>query len=447
MNTGRTPFQSVSRRDALRLGGATLFGLTLPTVLRAQERNRRGLAEAKAKQMVCIWLGGGPPHRDSFDPKPDASAEFRGTYRTIETDVPGIHLSELMPRMARIAGKYTIIRSCSTGDSRADHGKDTNYWLTANRRRVPQTPKYPTWGSVHAKLTEAPAGTPGFVVLGGGDSDVLSDSYLGSAVAPLRFSQQQAKALQDMLSVPQIELPRFGPRTDLVKALNAQRRKLDQFDPLLEGRDEFQQAAFDLLRSAKMAQALDLKQESAKNIERFGAHSGNTARGGRAACESVLLARRLIEAGVPFVHLRFLSWDFHDDNDGGCNTNFPSTDMAVASLIEDLDERGLLDTTIVALLGEMGRTPWPQGGKGKGSDHWPTQFVVLAGGGFKGGNVVGATDERAAEVIDQRYGVESFARTIYTQLGIDPNQELQTPDGRPIRIVTQDAPIIREALS
>jgi uncharacterized protein (DUF1501 family) len=446
MNGGCVPFRSISRRDALCLGGATLFGLTLPDVLRAQDERKPGALPAKAKQMVCVWLGGGPPHRDSFDPKPDAPAEFRGSYQTIETNVPGIQLSELMPRMAKIADKYTIIRSCTTGDSRADHGKDSNYWLTANRRRVPQTPKYPTYGSVMSELRDAPAGVPSFVVLGS-TSDYLSDSYLGPAVAPLTFSQRQAKALQDMLTVPQIDLPGFGRQADLVKALNGQRRKLDQFEPLLEGRDRFQQKAFDLLRSAKMAEALDVKKESAKNIERYGADPGNKARGGRAACESVLLARRLIETGVPFVHLRFLSWDFHGDNDGGCNTNFPSTDMAVASLIEDLDERGLLDTTIVALLGEMGRTPWPQGGKGKGSDHWPTQFVVLAGGGFKGGNIVGATDKHAAEVIDKQYGVESFARTIYRQLGIDPDHELYTSAGRPIKIVTQDAPIIKEALA
>lgn len=446
MDRGCQQFRSLSRRDALCLGGATLFGLTFPDFLRAEQRGKSGTLRAKAKQMVCVWLGGGPPHRDSFDPKPDAPAEFRGSYKTIDTNVSGMQLSELMPRMAKIADKYTIIRSCTTGDSRADHGKDTNYWLTANRRRVPQTPKYPTYGSVASELREAPDGVPSFVVLGS-TSDYLSDSYLGPAVAPLTFSQQQAKAMQSMLTVPQVDLSTFGRKADLVKAFNAQRRQLDQFEPLLEGRDRFQQKAFDLLRSAKMAEALDVKKESTKNIERYGADSSNKARGGRGACESVLLARRLIEAGVPFVHTRFLSWDFHGDNDGGCNTNFPSTDMAVASLIEDLDERGLLDTTIVALLGEMGRTPWPQGGSGKGSDHWPTQFVVLAGGGFKGGNIVGATDNRAAEVVDKPYSVESFARTIYTQLGIDPDHEFHTTDGRPIKIVTQDAPIIKEALA
>ena len=446
MNFGCPRFRSFSRRDALCLGGATLFGLTMPDFLRAKEQETSGTLPARAKQMVCVWLGGGPPHRDSFDPKPDAPAEFRGSYKTIQTNVPGIQLSELMPRMAKVADKYTIIRSCTTGDSRADHGKDSNYWLTSNRRRVPQTPKYPTYGSVTSKMRQAPDGVPSFVVLGSA-SDYLTDSYLGPGVAPLTFSQQQAKAIRAMLTVPQVNLPSFGRQADLVKALNAQRRKLDEFETLLAGRDQFQQKAFDLLRSAKMAEALDLNKEDPQNKERYGAVASNKARGGRGACESVLLARRLIEGGVPFVHLRFLSWDFHGDNDGGCNTNFPSTNMAVASLIEDLDERGLLDTTIVALLGEMGRTPWPQGGKGKGSDHWPTQFVVLAGGGFKGGNIVGATDKHAAQVVKDQYSVESFARTIYMQLGIDPDHELSTASGRPIKIVTQDAPVIKEALA
>jgi uncharacterized protein (DUF1501 family) len=436
--------ETPSRRDFFRIGGSTLFGLTLADLLQAQARPT---AAARARQMVCIWLGGGPPHRDSFDPKPDAPAEFRGSFRTIPTNVTGIQVSELLPRMARLADKYTIVRSCTTGDSRADHGKDTNYWLTGNRRRVPQTPKYPTYGSVVSRMRPAPPGLPSFVVVGGSDSDLLMDSFLGPAHAPLLFSQQQARTMQEMLTVPQVSLPGFGRDADLVKQFNDQRRHLDQAEPLIEGRDQFQRNAFDLLRSARMAEALDLRRESAANLERYGATASNRARGGRSACEAVLLARRLLEIGVPFVHLRMFSWDFHGDNDGGCRENFPSVDMAVASLIEDLDQRGLLPTTIVALLGEMGRTPWPQGGGGKGSDHWPTQFVVLAGGGFAGGTVVGATDRHAAQITDKLYRVESFARTIFTQLGIDPDHELMTTDGRPIKIVVNDAPIIREALA
>jgi uncharacterized protein (DUF1501 family) len=437
---------TLNRRDLFRIGGTTLFGLSLPDFFRAQEAASAGQV-AKAKQMVCIWLGGGPPHRDSFDPKPDAPAEFRGSFKTISTNVAGIQVSELLPRLATLANHYTIIRSCTTGDSRADHGKDTNYWLTGNRRRVPQTPKFPTYGSVMARLKPAPAGMPSFVVVGGGDNDLLTDSYLGAAHAPLLFSEQQAKAMQEMLTVPQVDLPGFGQEADLVQAFNAQRRQLDQLDPLLEGRDQFQQKAFDLLRSAKMADALNLKKESPRNLNRYFATAANKARGGKGSCEAVLLARRLLEAGVPFVHLRMFSWDFHDNNDAGCFNNFPSVDHAVASLIEDLAERGLLKTTIVALLGEMGRTPWPQGGGGKGSDHWPTQFVVLAGGGFQGGTIVGATDKHAAQITDKLYKVESFARTIHTQLGIDPDHEFLTTDGRPIKIVVDDAPIIKEALA
>ncbi len=437
---------AMNRRNFFRLGGTTLFGLSLPDFFRAQASEGRGPREAKAKQMVCIWLGGGPPHRDSFDPKPDAPVEFRGSFKTIQTNVPGILVSELLPNLARLADKYTIIRSCTTGDSRADHGKDTNYWLTGNRRRVPQTPKYPTYGTVMARLKQAPQGVPSFVVVGGSDNELLTESYLGSAHAPLLFSQQQAKDLQEMLTVPQVNLPNFGRDTDLIKELNEQRRQLDQVEPLLEGRDRFQQKAFDLLRSARIAQALNLKKESSKNLERYFATSDNKARGGKSGCEAVLLARRLLEVGVPFVHLRLFSWDFHSDNDGGCRNNFPSVDRAVSSLIQDLDERGLLKTTIVALLGEMGRTPWVQG-TNKGSDHWPTQFVVVAGGGFKGGNVVGATDKHAAQITDKHYRVESFARTIYTQLGIDPDHEFQTNDGRPIKIILEDRPLIKEAIA
>jgi len=436
---------AITRRNFFQIGGTTLFGLSLPDFFRAQASGRD--TAAPARQMVCIWLGGGPPHRDSFDPKPNAPAEFRGSFRTIPTSVPGIQVSDLVPNMARLADKCTIIRSCSTGDARADHGKDTNYWLTGNRRRVPQTPKYPTYGSVVARLKQAPAGVPSFTVLNGSDNDLLMDSYLGAAYAPLMFSQQQARDMQDMLTVPEVRLPSFQRETNLIQAFNEQRRRIDQLEPILEGRDQFQQRAFEMLRSARMAEALDLRRESPRNLERYGASADNRARGGKAACESVLLARRLLEVGVPFVHLRMFSWDFHDNNDDGCRNNFPSVDKAVSSLIEDLDQTGLLQTTIVALLGEMGRTPWPQGGGGRGSDHWPTQFVVLAGGGFRGGNVVGATDYRAAEVTDRPYRVESFARTIYTQLGINPDHEFMTADGRPIKIVVEDRPLIREAIA
>lgn len=442
-------FPAISRRGFFQVGGTTLFGLSLPDFfrVRAGASGERESPPARARQMVCIWLGGGPPHRDSFDPKPDAPVERRGSFKTIRTSVPGIQVSELLPNMARIADRYTIIRSCTTGDSRADHGKDTSYWLTGNRRRVPQTPKYPTYGTVVSRLKSAPPGVPSFVVVGGSDSDLLMDSYLGPAHAPLLFSSQQARSMQEMLTVPEVSLPAFGRDADLVEAFNAQRRKLDQLEPLLEGRDRAQQKAFDLLRSARMAEALNLRKESPKNLERYAATPANKARGGKSSCESVLLARRLLEAGVPFVHLRMFSWDFHSDNDGGCRNNFPSVDMAVSSLIEDLHERGLLETTIVALLGEMGRTPWPQGGSGKGSDHWPTQFVVVAGGGFRGGTVVGATDRQAAQVTDRLYHVESFARTLYAQLGIDPDHELMTTDGRPIKVIVEDAPLIKEAIA
>lgn len=434
----------MNRRHFLTIGGTSLFGLSWLDLLQAQHANPG--RQPSARQMICIWLGGGPNHRDSFDPKPNAPAEFRGSYRTIRTNVTGIHVSELLPRLAANADKYTIIRSATTGDGRADHNKDSNYWLTANRRRVPQTPKYPTYGSVMARLRPGPGGVPNFVVLGSG-SDYLVDSYLGSAYAPLVFSQQQAQAMRAMLSVPQARLPQFQREVDLVRAFNEHRAFLDRVEPLLEGRDRLQQQAFDMLRSARVAQALDLSRENARNLERYGASNTNRLRGGRGFCESVVIARRLIEIGVPFVHVDFGGWDAHSDNDATMSEKFPSVDLAVAGLLEDLHQSGLLRTTIVALLGEMGRTPWPQGGGGKGSDHWPTQFVVLAGGGFRGGAVVGATDYRAAEIIDKRYSVESFARTIYTQLGINPDHELMTTDGRPLKIVTQEAPLIREALA
>jgi hypothetical protein len=428
----------LARRDFFFVGSTGLFGLTMSGLFRAQAL--AASQQAKAKQMVVVWLGGGPPHQDMFDLKPEAPAEIRGEFKPIATNVSGIQIGELLPRLAKLADKYCLLRSVGINSEKWEHGGG-QYWLTGNPRKTGVTPAYPMYGNVVAKLRPAPKDVPTFVAFGDIDNHAygLKTNYLGPAHDPLVFQPDDPKnEVRNMLVPPaELDLSAFERREKLLTSLDRQLRELEGLDATIVGLDKFQHTTFDLLRSPKLRDALDLSKENAKTIERYGKSSHG---------KKVLAARRLVEAGVPFVYTHFESnWDHHGQNFKACRSKLPNVDNAVASLLEDLDARGLLDTTIVLLLGEMGRTP--KINKDSGRDHWGTcQSVLVAGGGFKGGTVVGATDKHAAYVSQRYYKVESFGRTLYHLLGIDPDQTLYTLEGRPMRLIAEDAPLIKEAL-
>lgn len=431
-------FRRSDRRQFLRIGGTGFFGLTLSGLLRGQVQAASGRT-SPAKHMILVWLGGGPPHQDTFDMKPDAPAEFRGEFKPIATNVPGIEICELMPRLARLADKYAIIRSCSIGDESWEHSGGL-YWLTGNPRRATGTPKFPSYGNVLSQQRPAPAAVPTFVDFGSEDRfQTYGLNYLGSATEPLRFRPDDPRSEVRSMLVPQLDVTGLERRQELFTRLNRQLRDHDALAPAIAGLDEFTQKGFDLLRSSKLREALDLQREPARSADRYGKKTYG---------KQVLAARRLVEAGVPCVWLGFGlngNWDHHSTNFKQCREKLPDLDLAVASLLEDLDARGLLDTTIVAVLGEMGRTP--RINKEAGRDHWgTTQAVFVAGSGFKGGTIVGATDKVAGYVTEKKYKVESFGRTIYTLLGIDPSQELYTTTNRPMKIILEDAPLIRDVL-
>lgn len=439
MTTACQQFQQLGRRDFFRVGGAGLFGLTMLDLLRA----RGGAAQsvAKAEQMVVVWLGGGPPHQDTFDMKPAAPAEIRGVYSPIPTNVAGIEICELLPRLARLADKYTILRSVGINSEQWEHGGG-QYWLTGNPRKTGVTPSYPMYGNVVAKVRPSRRELPTFVAFGDIDNHAygLKQNYLGPAFDPIVLNPTDANdQVRNMLVPPPgLSLDDFDNRNRLLKSLDQQLRRQERIDVTLGGLDQFQQTSFDLLRSPKLREALDLTREDPRCAERYGKNSHG---------QRVLAARRMIEAGVPFVYTHFESnWDHHGGNFTACRTKLPNLDNAVASLIEDLDDRGLLERTIVLVLGEMGRTP--KINKDAGRDHWGTcQSVLVAGGGFARGTVVGATDGQAAYVTDNYYRVESFGRTIYHLLGIDPDQTLHTTENRPHKLIVEDAPLIQEALA
>jgi hypothetical protein len=448
MKKGCELFRRVHRRDFLRIGGLGLCGVTMTDVLRA--RAAPSSKGPRAKHMICVWLGGGPPHTDMFDMKPDAPADYRGEFKPIATNVPGIRICELMPGLARLADKYTIIRSVTTMNKPGDHARAPFYWLTGNPRLPSGTDEYPMYGSAVSKFRPGPADLPTFATLGIIDVhtiNAIAPSFLGPAHSPFIFDPVADKDDVSKMLTPQIELPSLERNADLLKALDGGLRRIDRLDQLIEGLDKYQQTAFNLLRSPKLREAMDLSKEDPRRVERYTRNAPQKSRYPAGNAKHFLLARRLVEAGVPVVHFNLGYWDWHGENFVAGRQQIPLLDGALSTLLEDLDARGLLESTIVLALGEMGRAPKCGTQKNAGRDHWDyAQFILAAGGGFRGGYVVGATDKVGAQVTDKFYKVESFGRTLYHLLGIDPDTVVTTPANRPVKLIAEDAPIIKEAI-
>ncbi|MBI1830631.1 MAG: DUF1501 domain-containing protein, partial [Planctomycetes bacterium] len=425
MNIGCESFQGINRRQFLRIGGATLCGLSMLDILAAHtpaanatgspERTTGSPGRSRPKQMICVWMAGGPPHTDMFDMKPDSPVDYRGEFRPIRSNLPGLDVCELMPRLAQQADKYTIIRSVTTMNRPGDHARAPMYWLTGNPRLPSGTPQYPMYGSVVSRLRPGPDDLPTFAVLGKIDHHIgnaIAPSFLGPAYNPFIFDPTQSRDDVARMLTPQIEIPAFQRDAELLRAVDNRLRTQDALDPVIAGLDRNQQTAFDLLRSPRLREALDLAREPQRNIDRYTAGELGRTRYPAGSTRHFLLARRLIEAGVPNVHFSFGYWDWHGENFIAGRQQIPMFDVALSALLEDLDQRGLLDTTIVLALGEMGRKPQCGTAQGAGRDHWDyAQFVLAAGGGFRKGCVVGATDRKGEQVVDKFYKVESFGAT------------------------------------
>jgi hypothetical protein len=309
------------------------------------------------------------------------------------------------------------------------------------------------YGSVVSHLRPGADDLPTFSVLGKVDHHVNNapaSSFLGPAHRPFIFDPNESKDAIAKMLTPQLELPALERNAELLKAVDGRLRRQDALDPLIAGLDKYQQTAFNLLRSPKLRQALDLSQETPETIERYKArHLGGRDKYQYPAGDPLhfLLARRLVEAGAPVVHFSLGYWDWHGKNFIAGRQQIPMFDAALAALLEDLDDRGLLDSTIVLALGEMGRKPQCGTNKDAGRDHWDyAQFVLAAGGGFQRGTIVGATDAKGEQVVDKFYKIESFGRTLYHLLGIDPDTTLTTQSNRPVRLIAEDAPLIKEAI-
>lgn len=432
----------VSRRDFLRIGGLSLGGLSLPQLLQAEQLT--GIRKSH-KAVIMIYLVGAPPHQDMFDLKMDAPLEIRGPHRPRRTNVPGIQISEHMPHCAKIMDKLVPIRTMY-GSPNGDHDS----FICYTGRQVPKQPPggWPSMGSVLSKLRgPTDPAIPSFVGLAptAGHPPYGSPGHPGFLGPTHTAFRTKGKGLDD-LTLNGVTLDRLADRKSLLKGFDTFRRDLDR-SGLVEGFDSFQQNAFNILTSSKLVEALDISREPARVRERYG--KGDPANYGDGAprnCEHFLIARRLVEAGARCVTLNFGRWDFHSNNHSELLTHLPLFDQAISALIEDLHERGLDKDVAVVAWGEFGRTPLINSDAGR--DHWPqVGCALLAAGGMKTGQVIGATDRLGGEISERGVHFGEVFATLYHQLGLDPNR-VTLPDlsGRPHYLVDGWQPM-RELIS
>ncbi|HEV3437034.1 MAG TPA: DUF1501 domain-containing protein [Gemmata sp.] len=448
----QTPAQhQLPRRGFLKIGALGLGGLTLPRLLQAEES--AGIRSSH-KSVILIYLVGGPPHQDMFDLKPDAPKEVAGPWKPTATNIPGIQICEAFPRLAQMMDKLAIVRSLV--GNQADHDAIQVY-NGHNPRKPTPAGGWPQFGSAVAKLQGAvDRAIPPFISLcytcTHGPYNEPGPGFLGSALAPFR---PMGPSRNDMV-LQGITVDRMADRKSLLKNFDTVRREVDASGSM-QGMDAFTEQAFGLLTSSRVAEALDLSREPVKMVERYG--TGNTkihmdGNGAPRVPQSLLMARRLIEAGARIVTLNYSKWDWH----GGKNAegradnsiflreaeDFPVFDRCVSALVEDLHQRGLDQDCSVVIMGEFGRTPKISAQVGR--DHWPqVNCALLAGGGMKMGQVIGATDRIAGEAVSRPVTFGELFATLYHNLGIDTNRTtLNDLNGRPEYLVEDNAQPMRE---
>lgn len=420
-----------SRREVLRLGLMGTLGLGLEDILRLRALASPQVAKesGKVKNCILIWLAGGPSHLDTFDPKPDAPADVRGEFKPIATTVPGLQVSEVFPNLAKQMNRLTLIRSMTSPE--ADHDRAAHHWLTGYRPSPALI--YPSHGSVVTKVREAEQGLlPTYVAIP--DATLFASSgYLTPAYDPFSVAADPNQAsfrVKNLTPPDRLTLNRLLRRRAMVKALDEFSRDVPE-TPLTASRDQFSERAYSLMTSAAAVDAFQIDREPKEVRDRY----GRTTFG-----QSCLLARRLVEAGVSFVTvndrgMNQLGWDTHVQNFPTIkNTMGPPLDQGLAALIADLAERGSLDDTLVVMMGEFGRTPKINANAGR-DHHGRANSVILAGTGLPQGLVLGRTDSRGDSPADRPITPADLAAVIFRKLGIDPDRQLKTTDGRPLRLV------------
>jgi hypothetical protein len=435
IGNGQPCCDGVARRDFLRLGALSVLGLSLPALLHleAAQAAQQTARKTKAKNVLLIYLGGGLTHHDTFDPKPDAPQEIRGKYGTIPTAVTGLRFSDKMPELARCADLFALCRGQVTG---SDHHETASQWMLTGNYGVMQGGDYPSIGSIVTHEL-APMNTlPPYVAVPRNASftwELGKAAWLGERYESFKAGDAQNKDwkvpnLSLLADVPQERLTR---RQSMLKAVDSLAKRVEASDPLAS-MDTFYQRAAQMILSSEARQAFDLSQETQATRDAYGTkdHWGAQA----------LLSRRLIEANVRFVLLNFGGWDHHGNLFPSCDNALPPFDKAVAALLRDMHQRGLLAETLVAAYGDFGRTS--KINKDNGRDHWGNAGVMLfAGAGIRGGQVIGRTDERGEYVLERPIRPPEVAATIYHALGIEYEKTLLTPQNRPVAILPECEPV------
>ena len=416
--------QRISRRDLLQVGGASALGLSLGALLKAEGDESRARSDRNA---IFIFLTGGQSHIDSWDPKPEGG-ESKGEFESIATNVPELRVCEHMPYLAKQADKYAILRNVS--HAQGAHSPGQRYLQTGSLK-IPSL-EYPDYGAVISKERQSPPGVPQYVLCpaGGSNSASYSSGYLGVAYGP--FTPNAKNYDVRVLATPAgLSVSKLDARRRLLDRVNTRFQKVE--NQAVDGMNRSYERAFAILQSKAVRKAFDIASEKDKVRDQYGRHSFG---------QTCLLARRLVEAGTRCVSICNGGWDTHQNNFRDLKSSLlPPWDQGLAALIADLDERGLLENTVVWCTGEFGRTP-KINDHGAGRDHWARAMSMLfAGGGIRGGQVIGATDKTGSAPVGDVYSPGDAAASFYHELGIDHRRENEAPDGRPVRVVADGSPI------
>jgi hypothetical protein len=429
-----------TRRGFLRLGALTLGGLTLPDVLRL--RAEAPAAGSRQKAVIMIHLSGGPSHLDMYDMKPGAPSEYRGEFRPIRTNVPGVEICELMPRQAKIADRFAILRGVQLAHLHTANEFYSGFpWQDSPRASVPGEAQRPAVGSVVSRLRGNRSGIPPYVSLDN-KPDWERAYYSGPEHEPFRVGGGNARDALDNLSLPRgVGARRVTERTELLHAFDTLRRDLDDRGTI-KGIDAFQARALQMVASGKVRDAFDLAREPDRVRARYGE---GPVKHGTHPGPVLLRARRLVEAGVSVVTACVFGagpWDTHRHNFVTLRELLPPLDQALSALVLDLEERGLLQDVMVLMGGEFGRTPRIGDQTPDGRSHWPEAgFLWVAGGGLRTGQVLGATDSRGEQVVGNPIRMQGVLATLYRVLGIDPAATLTDFNGRPQYVLEDREPI------
>lgn len=423
----------MNRRDFICSGLVGGLGLTMGDILKLQAQSENN---AKAQSIIHIYLPGGAAAQETWDPHPLAPSEYRGPLQAINTVLPGVQFSEHFKKTAKIADKITVVRSMT--HTEAAHERGTTSMFTGYKPSP--AVNYPSFGSIVAHQFGNRNNIPAYICvpqkLDNNGNDVAGTGYLSNAFGPFSLGSDPSSPsfkVRDLQST--VPADRFDRRRSILDTVDSHFKYLEKSDNLAS-MDTFYQQAYDLISSPKARDAFAIDKEPQVMRDAY----GMTPAGQR-----LLMARRLVEAGSRFVTVTYGGWDMHTNIGSGITNQLPTFDQAYAALITDLDQRGMLDSTLVMVSSEFGRTP--KINKDAGRDHWPRVFsIALAGGGIKRGFVYGASDATGSDVERDPLTIENLAATLYSQIGIDPESKLSTSDGRPVAIV-YNGTIVKDLLA